>query len=154
MAVGRPASRDVTIASSLRTRVAGLVQQVRDNLSHGALTDIEAPHVFETSPVIAATKYPRHIVSKGDGVRTKTVGRECTPDWGLTPVHHRRRRWLDARRVGKMRNRAVARGKLLHGWTWWLGGDCSLAGSGGKRVRTCGGIGRGEAARRTVCGCR
>jgi hypothetical protein len=40
-------------------------------------TNIEAPHVLETPSVIAAPKYPRHIVSEGDSVCTKAVGGEC-----------------------------------------------------------------------------
>jgi hypothetical protein len=103
--------------------------ELRNSLSLGGRTDIKAPHVLEAPPVITAAEYPRHVIGQGDGVRAEAVSWKRTPDWGLAPIHHRWRRWLDARRVGKMGDQAQARGRFLHRWAWRLGGGCRLAGS-------------------------
>ena len=71
-------------------------------------TDIKAPHVLETPSVIAAAKYPRHVVSEGDGVSAKAVRGERSPDGSFTPIHHGRGRRVNVQHIWKMRHRAEA----------------------------------------------
>jgi hypothetical protein len=92
-----------------------------------ARTDIETPHVLETSFLITTAEYPSHIVDKGDGVCAKAVSGECAPYGSLAPIHHGRRRGLDVRHIGEMRDRAKTRR-----WVgdWDAGRLCGSGGGG------------------------
>jgi hypothetical protein len=79
------------------------------------LTDIETPHVLKAPPIVATSKYPRHIVREGNRVRAKTVGRECAPDWSLAPIHYGRWRGLDILHIREAGNRTKAGRRRLVG---------------------------------------
>jgi len=66
-------------------------------VSHPARTDIETPP--KITSIVAATKYPRHLVHEGDHVRAKAMVGERTPDRNLAPVHHGRGRRLDVMHI-------------------------------------------------------
>ena len=58
-------------------------------------TDVETPHFLKAPLIITPYKYPRHIVCKGNRVRTKTSSWGRTPDWSLASVHHGQWHGLD-----------------------------------------------------------
>ncbi len=91
-------------------------------------TGIETPHVLETSFLIAAAKYPSHIVGKGDGVRAKAVSGECAPYGSLAPIHHGWGRGLDVHHIWEMGDRAKA-GRWVGDWD--TGGLCNCGREGG-----------------------
>jgi hypothetical protein len=91
-------------------------------------TDIETPHVLETSFVVTPAEYPSNIVRESDGVCPEAMGRERTPHRCLAPIHHRRRRRLNILHVWEMGYRAKP-------WRWIGDRDTGRLGNGGGERR-------------------
>src|SRR6267142_5977418 len=88
------------------------------------LTDIETPHVLKAPPIVATSKYPRHVVREGNRVRENCGSGprpRLEPCSSTSRFHGRWRRpdILHIREAGNRTEAQVAAGRArVCGGTW------------------------------------